>query len=227
MTVIRLKPTKNPSPEAFFGGFDSTPIPLYNAEAMREIHDDTNEDIVRDAEAYEPQDDVELEETEEASGAKIKDLREKLKKSEEERRLAEENLLRTRADFLNSRRRLEEQLTRDRERAADKILEELLTIIDSFDTAMADKAKWESIDSTWRSGMEAIHAKLLAILRGYQVFPIDPSGQKFNPSEHEAVSNATVADASQVDTIIAVLQKGFKRGDTILRPARVIVGTKE
>ena len=157
---------------------------------------------------------------------KLKQLREKLKVCEEEKRKHLEDLQRTKADFLNSKRRLDEQLQRDKERATDKILMELLTLVDSFDTAMVDKTLWDTIDARWRVGVEAIHTKLLSILKSNNVESIDPHGERFNPEEHEAVSNSPVTDDTQVDTIIAVLQKGFKRNGTIIRPARVVVGTK-
>ncbi len=104
---------------------------------------------------------------------------------------------------------------------------ELLTLVDSFDTAMVDKALLDTIDERWRVGIEAIHTKLISILKSNNVEPIDPHGEAFNPEEHEAVSNSPVTDDAHVDTIVAVLQKGFKRKNgTIIRPARVVVGTK-
>ncbi len=75
----------------------------------------------------------------------IKTLRKKLVLCEEEKRANLEEVQRTRADFLNSKRRLSEQFIQDKERATDKILFELLTLVDSFDTAMIDTKLWESI----------------------------------------------------------------------------------
>lgn len=170
--------------------------------------------------------DIDLEVEEAGMKDKLKALREKLKACEEEKQKAQDDLQRTRADFLNSRRRLEEQLERDKERATDKILGELITLIDSFDTAMMDKALWESTDEKWRVGVEAIYAKLLGILGSKNVTATDPLGLPFNPEEHEAVSNTIVEDDAQVDTVVAVLQKGFQRNGTLLRPAKVVVGTK-
>lgn len=169
--------------------------------------------------------DTEIEEQEGDMHATITALKKKLKTCEEERMRHLEELQRTRADFLNSKRRLEEQLERDRERATDKILKELLTLYDSFDTAMADKETWNQIDETWRAGVEAMYSKLLSILTAYHVSSINPLGSAFNPHEHEAVSNQEVSDKKDIDTVLAVLQKGFKRGDHIIRPARVVVGS--
>jgi len=174
------------------------------------------------------EDTVELDGEQEESSlqGKIKDLRQKLTACEDEKRSHLEELQRTRADFLNSRRRLEEQLARDKERAADKILTELLTLIDSFDTAMVDKELWNTIDEKWRVGVEAIHAKLLSILKSNNVIQTDPLGLTFNPEEHEAVSEMIVNEESKVNTIVAVLQKGYTRNGITIRPAKVVVGTK-
>jgi molecular chaperone GrpE len=156
---------------------------------------------------------------------KIKVLREKLATCEEEKKKNLDDLHRTRADFLNSKRRLEEQFVRDRERATDKLLTELITLVDSFDMAMADTELWQSVDMRWRSGVEAIHTKLLATLREQGMIRLEPLGESFDPQEHEAVSSSVVSDAAKVDTVVAVLQKGFKRNNTIIRPAKVVVGT--
>jgi len=189
---------------------------------------DTDEEfeVVEGDETHSDDSEIEVEEEESSLTDKIKALREKLATCEDEKRKHLEDLQRGRADFLNSKRRLDEQLARDKERATDKILSELLTLVDSFDTAMMDAALWESIDTRWRTGVEAIHTKLLAILKSNNVIPTDPIGQKFNPEEHEAVSNVPVTEDAEVDTIVAVLQKGFKRNESMIRPAKVVVGTK-
>jgi molecular chaperone GrpE len=171
--------------------------------------------------------DIDPTEEEALTKDKIKALRDKLTACEEEKQKHHEDLQRARADFLNSRRRLEEQLSRDRERAGDSILIELLTLADSFDTAMADTETWNTVDERWKSGIEAIRANLMSILKRNNIELIDPEGLPFDPAEHEAVSNVTVGDDTQVHKVMSVLQKGYKRNGTVLRPARVTVGVKE
>jgi molecular chaperone GrpE len=192
------------------------------------VENDTNQDdfeVIENSEDadFVPESDTDTDKT---LAQKLKHAREKLRICEDEKRAHLEELQRVRADFLNSKRRLEEQFIRDKERAADKLLVELLTLVDSFDTAMLDRTRWESIDATWRSGIEGIHAKLLSLLKSNNVEIVDPTGEVFNPNEHEAVSNRSVTDGAEVGKIVAVLQKGFKRHETLLRPARVVVGEK-
>lgn len=188
----------------------------------------TNEEIeVENDEFYTEKNEDELEDIEATAQDSLKALRKKLKECEVEKQSYLDDVQRARADFLNSRRRLEEQLERDRERATDKILIELLTVSDSFDIAMADTERWNALDANWKNGIEAIYAKLSSILKSNNITPIDPVGSTFNPEEHEAVSNNVVEDKKLIDTVTGVLQKGYKRNDHIIRPARVMVGTSE
>lgn len=182
------------------------------------------EEVVTDID-FEPED-AELEDEESLAKDKLKSLRDKLRHSEEERKKCLDDLQRTKADFLNSRRRLDEQLARDKERATDKLIMELLTLADSFDMAMLDRELWEKMDTRLKTGIEAIQAKLSSILASNNITTISPEGVMFDPNEHEAVSNTTVTDDDDVDKVITVLQRGYKRNDDIIRPARVVVGTK-
>jgi molecular chaperone GrpE len=162
----------------------------------------------------------ELEEMEEAAGDKLKQLRDKLKASDEEKRQILEDLQRAKADFLNGRKRLEEQLGRDRERITIGHIEELLPLADSFEMAMHDPL-WGEADERLRKGIEGIYTQLATIFRNNGITILDPVGEEFNPYEHEAVvDNGTDHKVSQV------LQRGYKMGDTVIRPARVAVGTK-
>jgi len=196
----------------------------YNPIVMKRGNDkNSEEDVVLDKETLTP-DDIELEDIEQASGDKLKQLREKLKGCEKERMEHLEALQRTKADFLNSKKRIEEQLQRDRERITVGHVLALLPLADSFEAAMSDK-NWEECDEKWRKGVEGIYAQLMNILKANEVTPIDAEGEHFNPHEHEAVSNAPASEETKINTVVNVLQKGYRMGDTVLRPAKVIVGT--
>lgn len=172
---------------------------------------------------------TELEEVEERSDKKIKELRDKLRACEEEKRAHLEELQRAKADFLNSKRRLEEQTQREIERATNKHIEKLLPLYDSFHIAMSDQAAWEALDQTWRKGMEAVFAQLQSLFAGYQLEVIGTPGETFDVERHEAMSTVPVEEPAQHDTIVTVLQPGFIRntsaGQVLLRPARVTVGS--
>ncbi len=172
--------------------------------------------------------DTELIEDEATAEQKLKALRTKLQTATDTNRELHEELQRTKADFLNARKRLEEDRLESRERDTVRHIEKLLPLADSFYLAMLDRVTWEKGDEKWRKGVEGIHNQLLGILRGYGVESFDPTGQPFDPARHEAMSMITVTDASQNDVVLTVMQQGYERtvGDTttIIRPARVTVG---
>jgi len=172
--------------------------------------------------------DEELEDIEENSAIQIKKLKEKLRLSEKEKMEHLEDLQRAKADFLNGKRRLEEEKERSKERQVIAHVEKLIPLCDSFRMAKSDKAAWDAIDVTWRKGIESIENQLQSILNSYGVVEISPEGEEFDPSLHEAMTSVPVQDKAQHHTIMQVIQNGFilKRGDSqeLIRPARVIVG---
>lgn len=184
------------------------------------------EDSMHTEESENEPEEIELEEIEEQQSDKLKALREKLKACEAEKMRHLEDLQRAKADFLNSKRRIEEQSARDRERTTESILLDIIPLVDSFDMAMADEEAWKKCDEKWRSGMEAIYAQLTGLLRSYGVEEIATVGIPFDPELHEAVSNQKV-ESGKAGNIIAALQKGFRRGASVIRPARVVVGIED
>lgn len=172
--------------------------------------------------------DLEIEDIEEKGSDKLKKLREKLKQSETDKMDALEDLQRAKAEFLNARKRLEEEKIQDRARAKVRHVEELLPLCDSFQMAMSNKDVWERADETWRKGIEGIHMQLQKLLQSYNVTKIDALGQTFDPYRFEALDTEEVTDKKQVDTVTKVLQEGYemKVGDKteVVRPARVVTG---
>jgi molecular chaperone GrpE len=162
--------------------------------------------------------DSEIDEVEGRLEDKVKKLRSELAEAQAAKREALEQLQRERADLLNTKKRLEDQARLDRERAVARHVEELLPLCDSFDMAMNDPA-WKNADPTWRKGVEGIYAQLMGLLAGYGVTVLAPLGETFNPHEHEALM-----DNGGDQKITTVIQKGYKRGETVIRPARVAVG---
>ena len=164
---------------------------------------------------------LELDEVEEHKDAKIKKLQTNLKNCESEKRTHLEDLQRAKADFLNSKKRLEESAIQDRERILESFIQDLLPLCDSFHMAMSDTATWESVDQNWRSGIEGINSQLQRILSEHNVVSVDPLNEPFDPEKHEAVG--TTESEAESNTIVAVLQLGFERNGTVLRPAKVTI----
>lgn len=163
-------------------------------------------------------DDTELEDEEATDKDKIKKLREKLKVAEKEKMAALEDLARARAEFLNARRRLEEEKQRDRERAAIDHIEQLLPLCDSFSMALSDPS-FQELPENLKKGVLGINMQLSSILKGYGVEVMGEVGEPFDPNLHEAL-----ADNGGDHKVSDVLQKGYKIGGKVIRPAKVIVG---
>lgn len=173
-------------------------------------------------------DDAELEDMEENSAQKIKQLKKKLQESEKEKMEHLENLQRAKAEFLNAKRRLEDERLADKERAIVRQIEKLLPMCDSFHMAVSNKEAWESIDPTWRKGIESIYNQLQSILTSYSVTEFNPVGAEFDPNKHEAMTNVKVDSKEMDHKVVSVIQNGYIRtnGDSeqLIRPARVTVG---
>ena len=179
---------------------------------------DGNDVVEENEESIEVTDD---EGQEVAQKDKQKQLREKLKAAEAEKRELLEELQRTKADFLNTKKRLEEQQQAAISRKEDAFIAALLPLADSFTMARKDTAAWDAIDEAWRKGVEGIHAQLERILANHNVVAVDPVGEPFDPERHEAVG--TREDSANADTVIDVVQLGYERNGSILRPAKVII----
>lgn len=165
--------------------------------------------------------DIEIEETEKISSAKIKQVKERLKTCEKDKAQILEDLQRAKADFLNTKRRLQEQADQDKDRTLNGFLESLLPLCDSFDMATADTAAWQATNENWRKGVEGIQNQLMAILKQHNVSVINTLGEHFDPERHEAVSAVDGEEESEV--VVEVLQKGYERNGKIIRPAKVII----
>jgi molecular chaperone GrpE len=172
--------------------------------------------------------DTELEDDEASHTDKIKDLRQKLKICEGEKTNTLEDLQRAKADFLNTRKRLEEEMYKDRDRQINNFIEKLTPLADSFTLAMSNKVAWEAIDKNWRMGVEGIYSQLQSLLRDYSVTTINEVNVMFDPQRHEAVTTVEVDNQEADHKVISVIQPGYERqsnGKTeLIRPALVTVG---
>ncbi len=170
-----------------------------------------------------------LEEIEMKEKDVISSLREKFKTCDAQKRELLEETQRIKADFLNARKRLEEEKYRDRERMVIKHVEKLLPLCDSFQMAMSDKKTWEKADDNWRKGIEGIYSQLQNLLTSYSVNAVNPVGEHFDPRRHEALANIPVTEKKDIDKVIQVIQAGYelKKDDgsiELIRPARVAIG---
>ncbi|MCA9361074.1 nucleotide exchange factor GrpE [Candidatus Kaiserbacteria bacterium] len=194
------------------------------------MNDKNDSEVEIDIETENPdQMDVSLEEIENNSEEKIKKLQAKIKHLESEKATLMEDFQRAKAEFLNARRRLEDQKIEDIEKATTRFIESILPMADSFHMAMTNEEQWQSVDDVWRKGVESINNQLKSVFTLYGVIEINPTGQTFDPQKHEAVSNLPVSEETENDKIQNVVQLGYERvrkdnRSELIRPAKVTVG---
>jgi molecular chaperone GrpE len=142
-------------------------------------------------------------------------LAEALAKAEEHR----EAWLRALADADNARKRAQAEAAQARKFAAERVVEDLLPVMDSLEAALAQ----EGADAqATRDGVELTRKQLQAALERAGVAPVSAEpGQRFDPYRHQAMA-ALEAD-QEPNTVLAVLQKGYTLRDRIVRPALVTV----
>jgi len=128
--------------------------------------------------------------------------------------------LRLAADFDNFRKRTAQEA--DRRAAAQKeaFIRDLLPVLDNLERALASEASASS--EQLRQGVQMTLQQLNQLLRRHGLEPEESLGQRFDPLRHEAVGSRTVP--SQPDhAVLEVFQRGYRRGQEIFRPAKVIV----
>ena len=122
-----------------------------------------------------------------------------------------ERLQRLQADFANYRKRVMRQQTEHLERAAQDLVAKLLEVLDNFDLALAHGAS---------EHVEPIYRSLLGVLEATGLERIDPTGQPFDPTEHDAVQHEAGDGTPEV---VEVLRAGYRWKGRVLRPAMVKV----
>ena len=158
----------------------------------------------------------------EETSANETELEEKLAEVERERNEYLNDLKRVAADFDNYRKRV----ARDQEgvvaRAHERLVQELLPVLDDLERALEAAAQHE--EAKLEEGVRLVHRELMKALAREGLVEVETEGQ-FDPHVHEALLSQP---SEQEDgSVIEVLQKGYRLGDRVLRPARVVVSQGE
>ncbi len=147
----------------------------------------------------------------------LEELAAKAERADEYLELAQ----RTKADFENYRKRAARETAAAQERGVVKLAQELLPAIDNLDRALA-ASDGSGDTETLVSGLKLVHAGVVAALARLGIEPYSPLGEQFDPEYHEAVAQQPV-EGTQAGTIVEVYQRGYRLGDSVLRPASVVV----
>ncbi len=154
---------------------------------------------------------------------KLKKLRTDLKSAQTESREHLTALQRSRADYVNLKKELDEVRDSVKQKTTERVIMDFLPVVDSFDMAMANTDAWNAVDANWRVGVEYIYTQFKTVLENYNVSAIDSVGVEFDPNLHEPMKTEDTDDRSQDDKIKQIIQKGYRMGDKVIRPARVVV----
>lgn len=143
---------------------------------------------------------------------------------------ANAELLYLRAEFDNYKKRI----LRDQEQsvrfANEKILNELLTVVDLFDRAVTSaqslKSKVEPNVASFISGVEMTQKELDNLVTRFGVEFVGAAGEKFDPNRHEAIAQQPCTPEKN-ETVLSVVQRGSALNGRLLKPAKVVVGKSE
>jgi molecular chaperone GrpE len=124
------------------------------------------------------------------------------------------------AEFDQARARLRKEVTKDVERGRRSMLVSFLEVLDNLDRALAAAA---SADDPFVQGVSLVRQQFLTTLEGFGVTRIDPIGQPFDPSRHEAVATLAATATHPPGTVAGIVRPGYLIGDEVLRPAAVAV----
>jgi molecular chaperone GrpE len=157
----------------------------------------------------------------------LEQLAAKAEKADEYLELAQ----RTRADFENYRKRAAREAAAAQERGITKLAKELLPAVDNLDRALqaaqsaggADGAGQDNgAAATLVSGIKLVHDDVIAALARAGIERFSPEGERFDPQLHEAVAQIP-AEGAESGTVVEVYQRGYRLGEAVIRPARVVV----
>lgn len=132
----------------------------------------------------------------------------------------EDQLLRLRAEFDNYRKRMQRERDEDRTRALARQAAAVLPVLDALERAVQTPATGEAIP--YQEGVERIRVQMAGILEELGLTEVPGVGVEFDPSLHEALATDVESD-QPAGIVLEVLQKGYRLGDHLIRPARVRV----
>lgn len=148
-------------------------------------------------------------------------------KLEEAQAKADENwdqLVRSRAEMDNMRRRTERDLVNAHKFALEKFAQELLPVIDSMEMGVAAAMDENADVSKLREGTEMTLKMFETAIEKFGIKGVHPHGETFNPEHHQAMTMID-SPAHEPNTIIDVMQKGYLLNERLVRPAMVVVAS--
>jgi len=151
----------------------------------------------------------------------VEELTKKLEAAEQKATDNMDQLLRTRAEMENLRRRTQKDMENAHKFALEKFVTELLSVKDSLEMGL-DAAAHETTLEKIQEGTELTLNMLKQVFEKFNVVEVHPQDDKFNPEHHQAMAMQESAE-HEPNTVMAVMQKGYLLNDRLVRPAMVMV----
>jgi molecular chaperone GrpE len=158
---------------------------------------------------------IEPEEGGDDAVAKVKKLKQEIAELRKEKQEYMDGWQRAKADYVNALKRFDEEKAAASERGVEKALAALLPAIDALERA--------KLHGELPSGFEAIVKQLESAFAKLDVHPVGEVGEQFNPELHEALGQDAAETTETDGTVSAVLERGWKRGERVIKPAKVRV----
>jgi molecular chaperone GrpE len=127
---------------------------------------------------------------------------------------------RTQADFENYRKRTAKDLAAAGTRAKVGLVRDLLPVVDNLERALESAESQDGL----AEGVRLVLTDLQGVLAREGVKAVEPAGERFDPTVHEALSTRP-EDGADPGIVLDVVQKGYRMNDTVIRPARVVVSS--
>ena len=182
-----------------------------------------NESEETDSSSSSEQNDVVFDEENENPKDLIKKLRQKIKELGVKSQEYLTGWQKERADSVNLIKRLEEEKKEFAKFAKEDIATEVITVLDSFESAFKNKEAWEKVDKNWRQGIEYIHSQLISVLSNHGVSVVSPLGEQFDHNRDEAIENVPTENKEEDGKIVEVVSAGYKLQDKLIRAPKVKV----
>ena len=131
---------------------------------------------------------------------------------------------RAQADFINYKRRTEEERDELHKHASSRLILKLLPVMDEFNLAI-DHASQSDAGASWLEGIKLIERKLNSVLESEVVTRIEVEGEEFDPLEHDAMAYQESAGHRE-GQILSVVREGYKMHGRVIRPALVILAKR-
>jgi len=191
------------------------------SEKEQKMNDDANVEKVeaQTAEDAAQQADEALENAQEAVQEDIAAL---LAEAQAEAEKHKDLAMRVQADMENLRRRTRIDVESAHKYALEKFVNALLPAMDSMEMGIDAASKEEATLESIREGVEMTFKQMLDVLQEFNVERVNPTGEKFDPNLHEALTMIPSPD-HESNTVVDTIQKGYTLNERLVRAARVIV----